>query len=740
MVSPISKHPTDVNRRRHRFILSWLTLLLVLLLSACNTTPPGKGDINNNDGDIPDDFDYDTTRQVTFNISTQDLLGKPIATTVFEVYHSFNLTAADPTDGTLVLTGITDAQGKYSGVVDVPSYIKTVLVNLSYVGLPSSAEVEIGTDNSVDVRFAPVSASNLQAGVSFDVGTPDSSVQNLSTQAATYTYLGTYTNQGVPNYLAPSNPPSARILKMINTSLTERKAVTIHHPNFIVDGSEANLILKTTGEVSVTFLHEGTGYKNGLGYYYYNKNQPPASRDAINNLTIIFPNSSYLGSGGGLRSGDQVKLKYKPGTTQESTTFPAGTVVGWFLVAHGWDNNGVGNGYNLHVSNSNLNAEKTSELKKHTVLLYDEIDQMLILGIEDINREKKYADHDFNDAMFQVSVSPITSLDLTGVAVADTGEPKDTDADGISDLFDNYPTDASKAFNNYFPAKDAYGTLAYEDQWPLKGDYDFNDLVVDYRINQITNAQNKVVELKATYLFRAAGASFTNAFAFELPIAPEKVASVSGQWFAGSTDHAYNPESPWIYLDLNENGTEKLQDKAVIFVADDTAAFLGRLINTEPEGQVTAPKIREVTVTFTEPLSAKDLGKAPYNPFIVTDIYHELETQCDCQKRGTEVHLPHNAPTSLADTSLFNTGDDTSSADLGTTYKTADNLPWALHIPSQFDYPIENSHISLGHINFSTWASSGGATTQDWYLDKKGYRDSATLYDQSKLPPAVVVK
>jgi hypothetical protein len=34
-----------------------------------------------------------------------------------------------------------------------------------------------------------------------------------------------------------------------------------------------------------------------------------------------------------------------------------------------------------------------------------------------------------------------------------------------------------------------YGTLAYEDLWPSKGDYDFNDLVVDYDFNIVKNNQ-----------------------------------------------------------------------------------------------------------------------------------------------------------------------------------------------------------------------------------------------------------
>jgi LruC domain-containing protein len=43
----------------------------------------------------------------------------------------------------------------------------------------------------------------------------------------------------------------------------------------------------------------------------------------------------------------------------------------------------------------------------------------------------------------------------------------------------------------------------------------FNDLVVDYNFNQVTNADNKVVE-DAAITVRAIGASLKNAFSLQL--------------------------------------------------------------------------------------------------------------------------------------------------------------------------------------------------------------------------------
>ena len=47
------------------------------------------------------------------------------------------------------------------------------------------------------------------------------------------------------------------------------------------------------------------GYKK---YYTYDLNNPPATAPQPEDITIIFPNASALGSGGGLQVGDKVKL------------------------------------------------------------------------------------------------------------------------------------------------------------------------------------------------------------------------------------------------------------------------------------------------------------------------------------------------------------------------------------------------------------------------------------------------
>ncbi len=83
----------------------------------------------------------------------------------------------------------------------------------------------------------------------------------------------------------------------------------------------------------------------------------------------------------------------------------------------------------------------------------------------------------------------------------------DTDGDGVPDDQDDYPNDPDKAFNNFSPEEGTWATLAFEDLWPGTGDYDFNDLVLFYNMNQITNADNEVVEIDASFYVNHIGAT-----------------------------------------------------------------------------------------------------------------------------------------------------------------------------------------------------------------------------------------
>lgn len=292
----------------------------------------------------------------------------------------------------------------------------------------------------------------------------------------------------------------------------------------------------------------------------------------------------------------------------------------------------------------------------------------------------------------------------------------DTDSDGVQDSDDAYPNDALRAFNNYYPEK-GNGTLMFEDLWPAVGDYDFNDLVVAYRFNTVTNASNNIVEINYEITPKAIGASYNNGFGFMLNGIPsEKIYAVEG----------LKSEAKW--LNLGKNGTEADQKIATIIAFTSANEILPNPggssgVNVDPKAPYVEPTTLSFSVKFIDAdgkapngeVSMKDYSPDIFNPFIIIN-----------QERGNELHLAGYAPTEKADSKIFGQFDDNSSE--GNYYKTKDNLPWALNIPAEIPYAIEKADFVKAYIYFADWAKTKGENYRDWYEEIEKYRDNEVLY------------
>jgi len=287
----------------------------------------------------------------------------------------------------------------------------------------------------------------------------------------------------------------------------------------------------------------------------------------------------------------------------------------------------------------------------------------------------------------------------------------DTDGDGIVDSSDDFPTDPNKAFTAYSPGQNQFGTLAFEDLWPNKGDFDFNDMVVNYNFTNIYNANNQLVEIISAFKVKAFGAAYRNGFGFELPFDPSYVAQVDGQQISH------------YYIQRNNNGTEAGQSKATIIVFDDAYELMpppqGYFVNTETEAPYVDPISITVTTTLQTPwdgtINPTNSDWAPYNPFIISN-----------GERDREVHLPGYTPTDLVDQSKFGSGDD-SSLNTG-YYRTINSLPWALHLTSEWQHPRERIDIVNAYYNFASWAESGGTANNDWYIQNSSNSNTQFIY------------
>jgi LruC domain-containing protein len=286
----------------------------------------------------------------------------------------------------------------------------------------------------------------------------------------------------------------------------------------------------------------------------------------------------------------------------------------------------------------------------------------------------------------------------------------DADSDGVADADDAYPNDATRAYNTDLVNE---ATLMFEDLWPSAGDYDFNDLVTKYNAIAVTNADNNVVEVLLNAELRAVGASFNNGFLMQFDnLDPRRITKVEGNILT---------KTKW--LDFSENGTENDQKYANVLIFSEAKVALpnpgGSGVNVNPDAPYVNPETIKMVISFDvnkgNTTTVKELA---LNPYIIVN-----------QVREVEVHLADYMPTSKASEKLFGTGGDVTNIEKGKTYRTANNLPFAIQIDKTAPHMIEKQDILKGYLNFAEWAKSNGELYKDWYSNTdKEYRNDKLLY------------
>lgn len=447
-------------------------------------------------------------------------------------------------------------------------------------------------------------------------------------------------------------------------------------------------------EIWVTYIGDGNfGAENGYGsllYYNYEAGELTSSADfykgedgnpddAGMRLTMIFPNVNSVQCASGIK----VQLLYwDKHEGKYSTVFPKDTRVGfvfaraaykklgsaiddagsyWFaqpvnapITNHNYPK------YELFYSTPCLNGKGIN--KSNAIIRSCPDYGCLIAGMDarywDDTSVKN--DRDYNDVLFKIVSNP----------------PK-----GITPEHNIDPVEPVSPFDAQ------HGTLTFEDRWPVRGDYDFNDLVIDYtykRIKSVSGIDKVQLSLKPV----ARGGTKESGFGIELPFPARLVDGVSGATLE-------NPGS-------GEN--------AVLIVWNNTNSVFGGsgIVNTNKSQSYRSVPATEVTVGLNAPLADAEVNFIGFNPFIFVD-----------GERGHEIHLVDYAPTSKMDISLLGMELDRSDASKGVYYRMDNTYPWALDIPRtsssspSWRYPAETEDITGVYLNYEKWTQN--KTNYDWF-------------------------
>ena len=615
------------------------SVLVILMVSGCTRDvydPNGGGE------DKPNSFDFSTTSTIQLNVKYDVPEGYKV---LFNVYFEDPFTTDEGgqtvlrTDITPAITRMTDENGEYHAKEIVAAdHGSDVYIYTSYVGVPGLVQTTI-TDNVI----------NADIEWKLTDGIPQTRADKWD-PSTEYGLLGTWQTNGRPNYLDSEGELvlSASVLKTIRNTIQEGGICPQTYrqsADFTVDDLQGR-----DTEVSVRFIGGNSSAASIFGYYCYKDGASVKEIKAAKKY-IVFPNThtaGYYGKPIGLKGGECVKLHYiDENGVDKGTVFPNGVRIGWFLLNNAFVKEGKTD--KICYSTTALNGDG----RTHTAAF--RINDFVVLSFED------YTDYDYNDVQFNVWSNPIEAIapDVPSV----TPDP------GTDD-------DRSVAYRMTYK-----GILAFEDNWPNKGDYDLNDVIVKYNSVLAFNTSNQVLSTEDTFTALWSGASFKNGFAYQM-----------------NTDRS-NVVTEFENISDTSQGLDRELAKATVNV------FTNALVATENNTKTASYKIKN---TLTTPVDHETFGVAPYNPFIMV---HENLGNNRC-----EVHLVNYKPTEKADMSLFHTGKDLSSPNSGVYYVAAENYPFAIQLVDAEDFSTtETESVDITYSDFIKWVKSNGSEYKDWY-------------------------
>lgn len=592
-------------------------------------------------------------------------------------------------------TGYTNSQGILQAEITLPENVKKLYVHPVTFGYGQMQITDVS--ESMSLTFHAVAFPALPGGGTRAVDV--SQIVHKRIYDKRYNVFSPFVADDANSngILIPGKSPlvtkeelSTSFLNLVNSWYPEKS----FQREELLDLSSDLVVTDNSGaEIWITYIGDGDfGAENGyasLLYYNYEAGELTSNADFYKGengnlddtgmrLTMIFPNVNSVQCASGIR----VQLLYWDKNKGEYTTvFPKDTRVGfvfarsaykklgaaidnagsyWFaqpltasITNHNYPN------YELFYSTPCLNGKGIN--KSNAIIRSCPDYGCLIAGMDARYWDDTSIsnDRDYNDVLFKIVANPPKGI---------TPE-NDIDPDPVA------PFDAQ------------HGTLAFEDLWPVRGDYDFNDLVIDYTYKRLKSASG-TDKIQLSLKPVARGGTKESGFGIELPFPAGMVSNISGATLE-------NPGS-------GEN--------AVLIVWNNTNSVFGGagIINTYKSQSYKDIPATEVTVTLNTVLADADVNFIKFNPFIFID-----------GERGHEIHLVDYAPTSKMNISLLGTELDRSDASKGVYYRMDNTYPWVLDIPRtsssspSWRYPVESEDITGVYLNYEKWTQD--KTNDDWF-------------------------
>ena len=561
----------------------------------------------------------------------------------------------------------TDEQGKFTATVELPAYVSNVyIVSTSpFARQAILGKIVNGVLKVSDTDEQFTTRASYRESTRFD--------RNRFNNLGWNTNLGSFDDRsGVIDYAYKGNDPKLTLSKSEMNELRTTVSKVLNTLGSCPEEyrTQADLYVEEDETaVVLTALRGWTCWNSSLGYYYYRYDQAPASLKDVK-VYAVFPNTQMTWNNGslqaspqGIKEGTAVQLKYFDDPEYpKGKNFPKGYYIGFILACNAWNTYFTGfNSYTLTKgfyasSTKGFSTKVNSGIDVRTAMFKDK-NSNIAIAFEDF-----MDDQNFTDVVFSLKANP----EITNVP------PVDEDLN----------TTIEKT-----------GVYAFEDEWPKAGDYDMNDVLVQYTYQKVFNIFNEILSESFTFktLYNKSTV-FTNGLGFIL----------SNEGNAQSIEYFIRKENEKDFTVAS--GADK-------FTRESNAIILTDNVKTNPNAEY------KVTFKYGDKNSNKKQETS-----IDAFIYRPSK-----EGNRLEVHCPMKKPTSKVDTSLFGQYEDCSKPNEGIYYvSNQENIyPFAFYLSNANANDIaelknfdknEKKSISEIYPKFIDWAKYG--TNADWYKKK----------------------
>ena len=561
----------------------------------------------------------------------------------------------------------TDEQGKFTATVELPAYVSNVyIVSTSpFARQAIPGKIVNGVLKVSDTDEQLTTRASYRESTRFD--------RNRFNNLGWNTNLGSFDDRsGVIDYAYKGNDPKLTLSKSEMNELRTTVSKVLNTLGSCPEEyrTQADLYVEEDETaVVLTALRGWTCWNSSLGYYYYRYDQAPASLKDVK-VYAVFPNTQMIWNNGslqaspqGIKEGTAVQLKYFDDPEYpKGKNFPKGYYIGFILACNAWNTYFTGfNSYTLTEgfyasSTKGFSTKVNSGIDVRTAMFKDK-NSNIAIAFEDF-----MDDQNFTDVVFSLKANP----EITNVP------PVDEDLN----------TTIEKT-----------GVYAFEDEWPKAGDYDMNDVLVQYTYQKVFNIFNEILSESFTFktLYNKSTV-FTNGLGFIL----------SNEGNAQSIEYFIRKENEKDFTVAS--GADK-------FTRESNAIILTDNVKTNPNAEY------KVTFKYGDKNSNKKQETS-----IDAFIYRPSK-----EGNRLEVLCPMKKPTSKVDTSLFGQYEDCSKPNEGIYYvSNQENIyPFAFYLSNANANDIaelknfdknEKKSISEIYPKFIDWAKYG--TNADWYKKK----------------------